>query len=203
MLERVPSWPALLNRSDTAKDAEILTLRDEIASGRRARRRWARGPQCRSTRRRGNGTRPPTLHRDDVTGPQPRASTRLHPAVDLHVARLQQLLGMRAVLGEASELEELADPDRVPGERDVEDWGAGHLAILPGPSQDASTRSSCENVLCPGRRCSWTQLRRPASIRYVSHACATVGWGCDDQRAIRSDDEARTSWRCNSSRASR
>jgi hypothetical protein len=33
MLERVLSWLALLARSDTAKDAEILTLRHEVASG--------------------------------------------------------------------------------------------------------------------------------------------------------------------------
>jgi len=31
MLVRVLSWLALLARSDTAKDAEILTLRHEIA----------------------------------------------------------------------------------------------------------------------------------------------------------------------------
>ena len=35
--------------------------------------------------------------------------------------------------GEAGELEELADSDRVSGKRDVEDRRAGHLAILPGP----------------------------------------------------------------------
>jgi hypothetical protein len=89
--------------------------------------------QCQSIRRWADGTRPPTLHRDDVTGLQPRASTRLHPAIHLHLARLQQLLGVRAVLGEAREFEELADPDRVSGKRDVEDWRAGHFAILPVP----------------------------------------------------------------------
>jgi hypothetical protein len=31
MLARVLSWPALLARSDAAKDAEILTLRHEVA----------------------------------------------------------------------------------------------------------------------------------------------------------------------------
>ena len=36
MLVRVLSWLALLARSDTAKDAEILTLRHEIAVLRRA-----------------------------------------------------------------------------------------------------------------------------------------------------------------------
>jgi putative transposase len=35
MLVRVPSWLVLLARSDTAKDAEILTLRHEIAVLRR------------------------------------------------------------------------------------------------------------------------------------------------------------------------
>ena len=35
MLARVLSWPALLARSDTTKDAEILTLRHEVAVLRR------------------------------------------------------------------------------------------------------------------------------------------------------------------------
>ena len=35
MLVRVPSWLALLARSDTAKNAEILTLRHEVAVLRR------------------------------------------------------------------------------------------------------------------------------------------------------------------------
>ena len=35
MLVRVLSWLALLARSDTAKDAEILTLRHEVAVLRR------------------------------------------------------------------------------------------------------------------------------------------------------------------------
>ncbi len=36
MLVRVLSWLALLARSDTAKDAEIVTLRHEVAVLRRA-----------------------------------------------------------------------------------------------------------------------------------------------------------------------
>ena len=64
---------------------------------------------------------------------QPRASTRLYPAVDLYVARLQQLLRVHAGLGETREFEELADPDRIHGDRDVEYREAGHLAILPEP----------------------------------------------------------------------
>jgi hypothetical protein len=73
------------------------------------------------------------VNRDDVTDSQPGTSARLDPAVDLHLARLQQLLGVRTMLGEACELEELADPDRLPRERDVEDWRLRHLAILPLP----------------------------------------------------------------------
>jgi hypothetical protein len=94
----------------------------------------ARGPQSRSARWWGDESRPPTLHRDDITGPQLRASTRRYPAVDLHLTRLQQLLRVHAMLGEAREFEELADPNRVPGDRDVEYRGAGHLAILPEPN---------------------------------------------------------------------
>jgi hypothetical protein len=120
-------------------------------------RRSARRPQRRSTGRRADGPRPPTLHRDDVTGPQPRASTRLHPAVDLHLAPLQQLLCVRAMLGEASELEELADPDRVLGERDVEDRGAGHLAILPGPAAVVRTVTTSAST-------SRSSLRNPRRV---------------------------------------
>ena len=39
MFARVLSWLALLARSDTAKDAEILTLRHEVAVLRRTNRR--------------------------------------------------------------------------------------------------------------------------------------------------------------------
>jgi len=39
MLVRVLSWVALLARSDTAKDAEILTLRHEVAVLRRTNSR--------------------------------------------------------------------------------------------------------------------------------------------------------------------
>ena len=39
MLVRVLSWLALLARSDTAKDAEILTLRHEVAVLRRSNAR--------------------------------------------------------------------------------------------------------------------------------------------------------------------
>jgi len=41
MLVRVPSWLALLARSDAAKDAEILTLRHEVAVLRRTNARPA------------------------------------------------------------------------------------------------------------------------------------------------------------------
>jgi len=61
----------------TAEDAEILTLCHEVASGPSSA---TRGPQSRSARRWGDRSRPPALH-DDITGPQPRASTRLCPAV--------------------------------------------------------------------------------------------------------------------------
>ena len=49
MLVRVLSWLALLARSDTAKDAEILTLRHEVAVLRRTNTRpscgtWLRHP---------------------------------------------------------------------------------------------------------------------------------------------------------------
>jgi len=80
----------------TAEDAEILTLCHEVASGPSSA---TRGPQSRSARRWGDRSRPPALHRDDITGPQPRASTRLCAAVDLNLARLQQLLRVHAVLG--------------------------------------------------------------------------------------------------------
>ena len=39
MLVRVLIWVALLTRSDTAKDAEILTLRHEVAVLRRSNSR--------------------------------------------------------------------------------------------------------------------------------------------------------------------
>ena len=60
MLARVLSWLALLARSDTAKDAEILTLRHEVAVLRRTnsgptltwrdRRGAQRARQAQSTR---------------------------------------------------------------------------------------------------------------------------------------------------------
>ena len=40
MLVRMLSWLALLARSDTAKDAEILTLRHELAVLRRTNPLW-------------------------------------------------------------------------------------------------------------------------------------------------------------------
>jgi hypothetical protein len=125
----------------TAKDAEILTLCHEVASGPSSA---ARGPQYRSAA--GGVTsrarRPCTA--TTSPGPQPRASTRLYPAVDLHLARLQQLLCVHAMLGEARKLEELADPNRVHGDRDVEYRGAGHLAILPEPK---ARTCECRTVL--------------------------------------------------------
>ena len=44
MLVRVLSWLALLARSDTAKDAEILTLRHEVAVLRRTNPRPTLSP---------------------------------------------------------------------------------------------------------------------------------------------------------------
>jgi putative transposase len=56
MLVRVLSWLALLARSDAAKDAEILTLRHEVAVLRRTNPRVSQfwrlpGPQLVATRR--------------------------------------------------------------------------------------------------------------------------------------------------------
>ena len=45
MLVRVLSWLALLARSDTAKDAEILTLRHEVAVLRRTCQRQPKTDQ--------------------------------------------------------------------------------------------------------------------------------------------------------------
>ena len=83
------------------------------------------------------------MNRDDVTGSQPRASARLDPAVDLHLARLQQLLRVGTMLGEPGELEELADPDRLPGEGDIEDWRLGH------PAHSAPARKAADAVVQP------------------------------------------------------
>jgi len=144
----------------TAEDAEILTLCHEVASGPSSA---TRGPQSRSARRWGDRSRPPALH-DDITGPQPRASTRLCPAVDLHLARLPQLLRVHAVLGEARELEELADPNRVLGDRDVEYRGAGHVAILPEPKapDEVATIERGPLLRRQGTRGRKPHRRRPA-----------------------------------------
>ena len=114
--------------------------RDTAAGGTAATSRSRRLPV------RGDGPRPPAGHRDDVPGPQLRAPAHLDPAVDLHLPRLQQLLGVRAVLGQAGELQELPDPDRDVGEGYVEDRGPGHGSMMRGPARRAPRpprRGSC------------------------------------------------------------
>jgi SAM-dependent methyltransferase len=69
--------------------------------------------------------------RHDVAGSQLCAPARLQPPVDLHLLGLQQLPRVGAVLGEPGQLQELPEPDRVLGDRDVLDRWAVHPLILP------------------------------------------------------------------------
>ena len=68
--------------------------------------------------------------RDDVRVLQLRTATGLDPAVDLHRAVLDEVPRMHAVLGEQSELEELTEPDRQLGNRDIPDRWARHAPII-------------------------------------------------------------------------
>ena len=143
------------------------------------------------------------MNRDDVTGSQPRASARLDPAVDLHLARLQQLLRVGTMLREAGELEELADPDRLPGERDIEDWRLGHPAhsapareaadavVQAVTTSAATSRSSVSNPCRPtflaasnGSRCAnWLLLFTEAQDKEgLAGSLGPVGTSCGASR---------------------
>jgi hypothetical protein len=79
--------------------------------------------------------------RDDVPGPQLRSPPRFHPPVDQYLLGLQQRLRVCPVLGEAGELEELAQPNGVLGDRDIEDRWSRHPPIIAQVAKIDSTRS--------------------------------------------------------------
>jgi hypothetical protein len=60
-----------------------------------------------------------TGDRDHVPGVQLRSPTRLDPSVHQHLIGLDELARMRPVLSEASQLEELPQPNRQLGDRNV------------------------------------------------------------------------------------
>jgi hypothetical protein len=64
-------------------------------------------------------TDPLTGHRDHVPGVQLRSPSRLNLPVHQHLIGLNKLPGTRPVLSEASQLEELTQPNRQIGNRNV------------------------------------------------------------------------------------
>lgn len=70
-------------------------------------------------RRVGHGTGPTAGDRDHVPGTKLRTPPRLNPPVHQHLIGLDELPRMRPVLGETGQLEELPQPDRQLGDRNV------------------------------------------------------------------------------------
>lgn len=132
------------------------------APGRNSRSTDGRSQPERQAASCGRDPRPLLTDHDDVPGPQLRSSSRLDPPVDLYLLRLEQRLGMRAVLSEAGELQELAQPDGAPGDRNVEDRWSRHAPIIAreaGSTRPALSASGAPVETGPGQPLPW--CRRP------------------------------------------
>ena len=165
MLVRVLSWLALLARSDTAKDAEILTLRHEVAVLRRTNPRPSLTWLDRAVLSALSRLLPPPLRRIRLVSPR-TLHTRL---VVAHMASILAILAGTRRLGWGREPGSAAPATR--SSTPSEERGEHHHAATRHVAVDVAI--AVDRLVDPAAAAAYADVSTRTLRRYIAHGRLT------------------------------